>query len=76
MAKNKRGLGFKETKLYKGTRRTGYEIVIDTEELSMLRVKYPTGELSVDYYNKTRAKEHSYRLYLGLKKYDDYEGKD
>lgn len=62
--------------LYLGRKKTGYSVVKDETYEGLWRVKYPDGNISEDLYNKTRAKEHCYRLYLDIKNYDDGEGLD
>lgn len=45
--------------LFNGEEKTGFSVV-PSETKDMWRVRYPNGDLSVDHYNLTRAKEHCY----------------
>lgn len=49
---------WKEDKLYLYTNDTGLSVVKD-EIPNMWRIKFQEGDLSLDYYNRTRAKDNT-----------------
>lgn len=60
----KKDITFKEDKLYHKGENTGFSVVRDPDTYLMVRVRWPDGVLSKDYYNMTRAKDHAAALYL------------